>query len=707
MNKGYKRGHCLVPKCKTRCAQRGLCMTHSAAANAATAWLRSLIAVLAILVFSIFDASATTQVISDDFNRGDSADLGVDWTQQTGPLGTFSIVSNRVRATTLDTVTGENHNATLSNDQYAEVTLTTFTGTETDSMMLILRASASAQTYYQFEGKRNDGGLRSQIRKYVAGALTVLVTETSTTWTSGDVLRAEAAGQNLRLLRNGTLLLSTTDASIAGGRAGMLAYVQGTSSLANVEFDNFSAGNFDFQSIGTLGSTQSSTANQASLVLTTTAACESANTCACAVAVDNNQTTDGDEAAVTITDSASNSWIKAVEFTNGQGTAQTGATVHLGYTKAGTTIANGGTITATFTNSTSRDASAMTCWEFSNSLSNYTLSVPGTATLATDGADPGAITISSLSSLEYLWLHGLAAEGPNSDAYTWDTDYTQFSANGTGATAPAFDVATESATWTTTPDPFTFSHAGASSGVKAALVLIYWNAASTDLITSVTYGGTAMTRVVTIGCDSAGEPGCATAYHLGASVPQGTQTVSIDHTATSDVKIATAVTLTGGFDTEVCGAGTISSGDPDDPQIAVNCTNAAQRYSVIFSGLNDPTNLTVIAGMSTISDHDFGTKSGRVDRETGTSSGSTTVGYTATGGDDVSMVAFGVSSIDVAASNMHIRGGFRIFTGTTDTVDSTSTTADRDYAQVFAALLATVGVSTCNKGSLALLGVGC
>ena len=37
-------------------------------------------------------------------------------------------------------------------------------------------------------------------------------------------------------------------------------------------------------------------------------------------------------------------------------------------------------------------------------------------------------------------------------------------------------------------------------------------------------------------------------------------------------------------------------------------------------------------------------------------------------------------------SNIHITGEQRILTGTGDSVDATSTTADRDYAQIYVAL---------------------
>lgn len=656
--------------------------------------------VFALLFLISAGVNAETQLATDGF------DTGSNWT--TVGLEGISLVSSQARdiAANSDLSISRYNVTTPGNDQYAQITIANIAGTVELGIGATVRTSTSAFSLYACEANKNASGYTSEIFKYVTGSYTQLATENATTWVNNDTIRCDASGTNVTMRRNGSVLISTSDTSHTSGQGGVVIYVITGGSTPDAQADNFILGDFDWQSIGTLGSTQSKTADQSSLALTTSAACESGNVCVCAVSVDNNGTTDGDEGAVTsITDSASNTWSEIIEFANGQGTAQTGAVAYLGYTKATSTIASSGTITANFSNSTSRDASAMTCWEYSV-RSGYTVSSAGTATLATDGADPGAISLSSLTSTEYLFLHGLAGEGPNGDAYTWDTDYTQFSANGTsGAAAPAFDVATESSTFTTTPDPFTFDHGAAGSGVKAAMVFILYNGDSADLVTSVSYGGTGMTRVG-IACDSAGEPGCAIAYHLGASVPQGTQTVSINHTATATAKIATAVTMTGGTDTETCGLGTITSGEPQNPQIAVNCTNSAQRYFAIHSGHPNVTDFTLIGGMSAISDHDWGTKVARVDRQTSNSSGSTTVGYTDSAGDDVAMIAFGVSSIDTADSNMHVRGGFRIFVGTGDTVDVTSTTADRDYAQVFAALLASAPTGGAAVRALGLLGVG-
>ena len=41
------------------------------------------------------------------------------------------------------------------------------------------------------------------------------------------------------------------------------------------------------------------------------------------------------------------------------------------------------------------------------------------------------LTLSSLPSQAYLFLHILGVEGPDTDAYTWDADYTQITTTGT------------------------------------------------------------------------------------------------------------------------------------------------------------------------------------------------------------------------------------------------------------------------------------
>src|SRR3990172_851536 len=164
--------------------------------------------------------------------------------------------------------------------------------------------------------------------------------------------------------------------------------------------------------------------------------------------------------------------------------------------------------------------------------------------------------------------------------------------------AVAHDSATESATWSTTPDPFTFNHVPVGTP-KAVLVFIYHGAVSTDLITSVSYGGVAMTRIASA-LDTTGEPGRSYVYFLGAGIPTGTQSVSIDHTATSTVKIATCVTATANSNTDIAVFNT-AQGDQSNPQISLNSSaDDTLRYCAIYYGLSGPGFLTILSGMTAV-----------------------------------------------------------------------------------------------------------
>lgn len=196
--------------------------------------------------------------------------------------------------------------------------------------------------------------------------------------------------------------------------------------------------------VGSLGTHQSATLNQASSVLTTTATLEVGNVAILAIAVDNHQTTDGDEGAVSgVVDSAGNTWVKAAEFTNGNGVAQGGATCSIWYTKATTQLTSGGTITASFTNSASRDASAMSAHEFTVTA-GAVISVEASATLANDGADPGSLNATTPNA-EFLRFRAIATESKVTVVLTPTAGWTAITAMGVsvGATTVCMWVSGE------------------------------------------------------------------------------------------------------------------------------------------------------------------------------------------------------------------------------------------------------------------------
>ena len=200
-----------------------------------------------------------------------------------------------------------------------------------------------------------------------------------------------------------------------------------------------------WSSVGSLGSASSKSANQASLVLNTNAVLEAGKVAVVLIAVDNAQTTDGDENAVTgITDTAGNQYFKAREFTNGQGAGQGGACVSVWYTKATAQLNAGQQITATFSNNTLRDASAISAWKFALALDGV-VSVENSAILANDGADPGSLDL-TVAFGEYLWVRAQAHERPQSDTFTKTVAYQgTFDKNGTtgGGAATNMTVAGE------------------------------------------------------------------------------------------------------------------------------------------------------------------------------------------------------------------------------------------------------------------------
>ena len=130
----------------------------------------------------------------------------------------------------------------LSNNQWAQVTLATATGTRAMAPRLLLRFSApGTKTGYEFALGR--GGLASPpvLRDGMRGCLRQLAAENSTVWVAGDVLRAEAEGTTLRLYRNNVPRARRRRMpTIASGRAGITIYA---ATIADVELDDFSAGN--------------------------------------------------------------------------------------------------------------------------------------------------------------------------------------------------------------------------------------------------------------------------------------------------------------------------------------------------------------------------------------------------------------------------------------------------------------------------------
>lgn len=176
-----------------------------------------------------------------------------------------------------------------------------------------------------------------------------------------------------------------------------------------------------------------------SITGTVTATIEAGNVALVVVAIDNLGTSDGDNSEVTsVTDSAGNTYQKLGEFTNANGSAGAGATVSVWASVLATQLVSTvGTVTANFSGSVT--ASAMIVHEFTVTA-GAELTVAGTVqTLANDAADPGSMSLSGLTSREYLYVRCIASESNSTAVITTSASFTTLSRSvantGTSATS--------------------------------------------------------------------------------------------------------------------------------------------------------------------------------------------------------------------------------------------------------------------------------
>lgn len=208
--------------------------------------------------------------------------------------------------------------------------------------------------------------------------------------------------------------------------------------------------------------------------------------------------------------------------------------------------------------------------------------------------------------------------------------------------AAVFTVGGTAAAFTTT-SPAVIAASPVGGDPRAVALAVVHNGASAQTVTAVTYGGVAMSRVE-FAVDALGEAGTAEIWFLGTGIPTGDQDFSITHGGAASVKWPVGVGYLAATDTEAPVFGKLE-GDQADPQIVLNTAVDAIRIAVILSGHNAPSSLAVITGMSAVTTHDFTSQSARYDRQTSNSTGSFTIGYTATI-EDVAMVAIAIQEVE-------------------------------------------------------------
>lgn len=149
----------------------------------------------------------------------------------------------------------------------------------------------------------------------------------------------------------------------------------------------------------------------------------------CQMATDNAAGGDaGDPASnehTSVTDDGGNLYTKIGEQRNGEGNQNQGVTVSTWWADIETQL-TGSTDSVYMNLSSSRTAKAGLCQPFSVSQTGTTVTREGVDRASTDGV-PASLSISGLSSQEYLWIRVEGKEDADLDLYTADADYTNIS----------------------------------------------------------------------------------------------------------------------------------------------------------------------------------------------------------------------------------------------------------------------------------------
>lgn len=153
---------------------------------------------------------------TDDFNRADGG-LGANWTvmSDASNTGTLNIVSNQVKINTNGLDAASRWSAdTFSGDHYGQCVATTI-GTNSGLGPTVRNQLATTAKY------EADSNNTSSTLYYFDGTNWTSLTAVLTGIANGDTLRFEVVGTGLTYRRNGTSILTATDATLSGGAPGL------------------------------------------------------------------------------------------------------------------------------------------------------------------------------------------------------------------------------------------------------------------------------------------------------------------------------------------------------------------------------------------------------------------------------------------------------------------------------------------------------
>lgn len=205
-----------------------------------------------------------------------------------------------------------------------------------------------------------------------------------------------------------------------------------------------------------------------------------------------------------------------------------------------------------------------------------------------------------------------------------------------------YDTKTDSFTHT---DDFSFSHSpgGIPAGVVVILDAIFGSAPAV----TITYGGVSMTQMTSSPCAwnlGSEIDHAAYIFHLGASIPTGTQTVAVTIASGVTALNGTCFTVTGPTGTAEADTTRVDSAIGANPTAALTIADPCFCAGICISGQDSAASVTPGAGMTQITEYNTNAVSttSLVYRTTNPST-NTTLDWTATS-EDYSVFALALKS---------------------------------------------------------------
>lgn len=206
--------------------------------------------------------------------------------------------------------------------------------------------------------------------------------------------------------------------------------------------------------------------------------------------------------------------------------------------------------------------------------------------------------------------------------------------------AIAFDAASALQSGTTT---FSWTHTPV--GTPRGVVVILVQNSAVNAVSGVTYGGVAMTEVSGSPLlKSSGESGQVRAWHLGASVPTGAQTVEVTVATGTTQKRAASMTVTAAADTAVEDTSTLSSDSQADPSVDLSTGAGVETFIAagLHSGHDSAASLAPGADYTQVGESDYGAQLASIIRRTAIATGGTiAVSWTQTA-EDATLLAVAI-----------------------------------------------------------------